>query len=75
MTHRYLDNHVDTSMGERVQINYGGVGTEADLTIFLDPDSVGYSNFASTSLDPMGLRALAAIALVTAREIEEGRPS
>lgn len=70
MTRGYLAHTLDTSMGERISVERHGNQTEAELTLMLDPDGFGFSVITSTLLGRLELRALAALCLIAADEIE-----
>lgn len=64
-----LNTHLDTEYGERITVERSDLQNTARLSLFVNPDGLGYADAVMTYLTPLQLRALAALCLITAEEM------
>lgn len=67
--HLDINTMLDTEYGERITLERSELQDTARLSLFVNPDGLGYADAVMTYLTPLQLRALAALCLITAEEM------
>lgn len=69
-----LNTTLDVEYGERISVTRSDKHDTARLELYLNPDGLGYADAVMTYLSPIQCKALAALLLIQAEELERAQP-